>query len=226
MSHDQTQFIEENLVAFTGMNRETVKLLLARRKYPTHAPEWEFWKPEKPDEISFFYYASRSYLFTNGTHVIPDALFNLVPSGCTVLDYGGGVGSSTFALVRKNCRILFYDISLLQTEFVKFCKQRHNLNIRIIDPVCSRPIPEIPENVDYALSLDVLEHLPDYPKHVSSIAKRINRGGSYCIYAPFRVHERDEPSHLKDESGLGNVMTSNGLRFEKSLGVVSIYRKG
>lgn len=225
MSNDVTEFIENNLIEFTGLKKEKVRLMLDRKTFPTHVSEWQFWNPKDKDEISFFYYCSRAYLFGNSIHKIPQQVYDLIPSGKTVLDYGGGVGSSSFALAFKGCKVIFYDMSLIQTEFVKYCTKKHGLNITIIDPNPNVLIPEINEKIDVALSLDVLEHLPDYHLHVSKIADITNSGGLYAVYAPFRNSDMDEPSHLRDTLGFEHVMKSNSLIKEQTLEYTTIYRK-
>jgi hypothetical protein len=124
-------FISDELVVFTGLDRDKINQHISREHYPYHSQEWNFWGPKGDQDIRWFYVANRSYLFSNAKHVLPEEVKRELKEGEVVLDFGGGCGSYSIEAVWSGCKVIYFDISIIQSEFVKFVADRHNLPITV-----------------------------------------------------------------------------------------------
>lgn len=201
------RFVRKELLEFTGLPPEQLDLYLERRCYPAHRAEWRFWHPEGAEDIRWFYAASRAYLFANARHVLPPAIKERISPGSRVIDFGGGSGNYSFELAQKGCNVQYFEINLLQREFVKRVARKHSLPIQIAR-VDSEWLPQFTEQADALLALDVFEHIPDYRPYVRRLAYAAKPGAMLYVHAPFAS---GEPAHLEDSHNLPGVLADNGF---------------
>jgi 2-polyprenyl-3-methyl-5-hydroxy-6-metoxy-1,4-benzoquinol methylase len=213
MNCDVREFVKKELLVFTGLSEKTLNKYLTRSLYPTFKKEWEFWKPKTPENIRFFYMASRGYLFGNATHILHKPIYDDINKEHIVFDFGGGTGNFSFPLCMKGCKVLYYDINFLQKEFVKFVAKRNNFDLTVLDHN-DLFLPQITTPVDRVITLDVLEHIPGYNKYIEHISNSMNNNAKIYIRAPFGTND---PTHLKDKHGLNNVMKNCGFTKTKDL---------
>jgi 2-polyprenyl-3-methyl-5-hydroxy-6-metoxy-1,4-benzoquinol methylase len=238
--HDEN-FIKLELAAFTGLSLETVQEYLDRKVYPCHRQEFPFWHPKNDADMRWFYAASRSYLFANAIHVLPVPLAREILVGLEkihsgrVLDFGGGTGNFSFTLAQRDfgCDVTYFDIGIIQCQFVRFVANRHSLNIRVIQgqadynwefPHWNQVTHAVHNGLMGAiLALDVLEHIPDYPKYIERMSGEwLQLGGRMYVRAPFGY---GDPTHLADSHNILRVMQDNNLYLEKTVSGVEIWVK-
>lgn len=210
MGFDVVEFVKSELVGFTGLPRAAVDDYVARKKHPTHINEWMFWKPDTPKDIRWFYVASRAYLFANAVHRVLPKVKDRVRPGEQILDLGGGSGNSAFDLAQMGCEVQYFELNLLQREFVRHVVKKHELAIQIIEPDENFLPQWRPRMVgaDVALAIDVLEHIPDYRPYVKGLAEACMHGAAFYVAAPFAS---GEPAHLKDAHNLTLTLKKNGF---------------
>lgn len=217
-------FIYENLKKFTKLDDEVLRKLIARSGvYPNHIKEWELWHPETDEEINWFYKSSKTYIFANSSHSMPEKLFNKIKDNSTIFDFGGGAGTISFTLaILKNCKSFYFDVNLLQSEFVKFSSIINDLDITVLSEEDNSFNPKINTKIDYIIALDVFEHIPDYPRYVKILSELLNPGGKFFVYAPFG---KSEPSHLEDKYVFRNVCENNNLQHNGIENYITEYTK-
>lgn len=211
-----TDMMKAGLLEFTGLSELELEDRVQRKKLPFQ-DEWRIFDPKSPTEISWYYCVSSAYLFGNASHEMPKEIMEDIPKGSTVLDFGGGCGTVSLCLAQRGCSVLYFDVSLIQTEFVSFMARKHNLDISIARGVNPREM-EINRSLDCAVALDVLEHIPDYPKYLTQISNSLKQGGKIYYYAPFG---HSEPAHMEDKFGLDKVAADCGLTRSHNRGIVS-----
>lgn len=223
MKNNVKNFIKRNLIKFTGLPKQTIEKYIEREEsLPNHIKEWNFWNPQTPEEINWNYVCSRTYLFNTARHVLLDYVYNEIKPESIIFDFGGGCGYASIPLAKnKNCEIYYFDINLIQREFVRFIIEKYKLKIHILDnneyymPILSKEI-----RVDYVFAFDVFEHIPDYPKYIKLLSKTMKIGAKIYIIAPF---DNLEPSHMLDMYGLDEVCRKNGLGKKSKLGKTTIF---
>lgn len=209
------KIIFDNLLSFTGLSKDKLEFLL-QRKSKTHIDEWNFWNPKTPEEILWYYRSSRAYLFTNAIHEIPKEIYNHIEKNNTILDFGGGAGTVSISLAQKSCNVTYYDIGILQSEFVKFVAKKEKLNISVCDDISLLN----DSSHDFVIALDVIEHLIDYRKTINEISRILKPNGNLIIYAPFG---KTEPSHFEDNYNLDNCCSELKLKRGKDIGICKMY---
>jgi cyclopropane fatty-acyl-phospholipid synthase-like methyltransferase len=219
------EFISDALSAFTGLTRKRIDEYVSREHYPYHSQEWEFWKPRDEQDIRWFYMANRAYLFSNAKHMLPEEVRKELRSGERVLDFGGGCGSYAVEAAWEGCSVLYFDIGILQCEFVRFVANQHQLDIKVYcGDASDNWILPVPDGgwIDAVFALDVFEHIPEYPRYVKRLSEYMKTGGRMYVYAPFGV---GDPTHIQDNHGFEKVMNANSLYHTRKIGVVDVWEK-
>ena len=131
-----------------------------------------------------------------------------------ILDVGSGTGYLASELLKKGFKVVGLDIDM---DAIPYLKSRE-VNFVIGD---GNSLPFKGESFDFILAIDVLEHIKDDKKFLSSLVKVIKKGGGLIINVPAIQSlwtERDRIyGHLRryGKSELINKLNSIQLKVEK-----------
>jgi Methyltransferase domain len=110
-----------------------------------------------------FYRTSESYLYDLTAFAMSGAkdpyrakLRAIVPVGCTLLDYGCGIGSDGLRLIEAGYRVAFADYENPSLAFLRWRLQRRGLTAAVHDLDKG-----VPGGFDGAYAFDVIEHVED-----------------------------------------------------------------
>lgn len=205
------EFVKKELLSFTGLTINELNEKISKKQ---HKEEWLFWNPKTNTEINWFYKHSTAYLFANTSHVLNSIILNDLKQNSTILDFGGGSGNYSFTLVNNGHNCLYFDISIIQSEFVKYVSKKYNLPITVLQ-YNEEYIPIYNQKIDSVIALDVIEHIPEYNKYIRFFSDILNINGSVYIYAPFGTN--NDPTHLDDSFNLHKIMKDNCFILDKTL---------
>jgi SAM-dependent methyltransferase len=200
-----------DLVDYTGLTREQVEALVHRR-HETFRGEWHA-LPSALQNETWYYLASRTYLFANSVHdplpVLDEVAAYASPPG-VVLDFGGGTGNLALALAAKGHRVDYLEVSALQKDFVRFRVAKYDLGERV--RVLDRWKRLRRDAYGLVCAFDVLEHLPD----LASVLERdllpaLTKHGILAECSPF-VRNLSNPMHHEDEAEFDAFLHERGFR--------------
>lgn len=120
-----------------------------------------------------------------------------------VLDFGGGIGTMCFWLVKEGHDVSYYDLNSVTSDFAKFRNTKHNMPIKFYSET---NLPT--DTYDFITMVDVVEHLIDIPETLERVANLINSGGTLFITWTFPQNENDKensPFHLDKYYRWGEV---------------------
>ncbi len=199
-----------DLVDFTGLQPELVRLLLARR-VENFRTEWLQSPPELRAD-AWFYLSAHTYLFGNAVHfhdtpALVDEIAGQLPACARVLDFGGGTGNLSLALAARGFEVDYRELSALQKDFTRFRLQRYGLaeQVQVLDSWA----PLAPARYAAVCAFDVLEHLPDLRAAISEIASSLAPGG-LLLETPSFGAGLANPMHHEDP-GLDGFLREEGL---------------
>ena len=210
----------DDLMDFTGLSYSYIKKNINRNKKSNYVYEFKIRNPRDTCELDWFYVTSEKYLFANVAHN-SWKLIDMV-EGNEILDYGGGTGIDNFFLSKKGFEVDYFDISLVQREFVEFRCNKHGItNVNTIKSYYKNkfdPIGSIQKNYDGVLIRSVLEHVPYYPELAKHLANKIRVGGHLYEASPFGKSKKD-PMHIEKKISIENIFEEEGLVlvYEESL---------
>jgi len=234
------QKIVQDLVAYTGLSFDEVcqRIVLKADQRRHFVEEFKWENPSSINELNWFYRSNRGYLFGNAARPVWSMLDILDPKvHSPVLDFGGGVGNNSLWLAEQGFQVIYFDISIIQSDFVRFRAMQRELGLfSILQPYCQGRfnfIESLPMGVRAVVMQDVLEHLPNYRTVLAAIVERLHVGGLIIEYSPFNGKSqgkkipRYSPVHFVEEYPLEKAMTE--LKMEKTeLGryPATVWRKG
>lgn len=120
---------------------------------------------------------------------------NCIPSKSKVLDLGCGDGLISYCLAEKGCEVVGVDIDKIAIELAK--EKIKNTNFKIKFTCCDIFNFKTIKKFDWAISIDVIEHLAD-PIYLLNILKK--NGINKLIGTP-EAHENSihkHQSHIKE----------------------------
>jgi len=170
--------------------------------------EFDKLKVDCKKKLKEFYVSSKGYLEANSVHRISPEIehFRSLPLGSNILDFGGGAGTYTLHLLEDSVyNIFYYDISEIQTDFMRYIKSKYYYNNLVILKDMN-----ISEKFNGLILADVIEHLPDYGSVLKKLFKRLNYGGMVFAKPEFENHRttgmqihfhdmHDFPKFMKDQ---------------------------
>ena len=115
------------------------------------------------------------------------------PDGCRVLTIGDGSGFDSLYLAMLGCDVTYSEESRFSIRFAQSIFERADQLVRVVDD--HHCISD--EQFDVITCLDVLEHVPDPPEMVKSLARQLVPGGHLIAHAPFFYLTHNNPTHLK-----------------------------
>ena len=200
--------IVDDLVAYTGLEREQV-LDLIQRRHESFRVEWHAFPPALRNE-GWFYLSSRTYLFANATHdgeTIADSLDKLLPARCDILEFGGGTGNLALALAARGHAVDFVERSALQKDFVRFRVDRSGFDrVRILDQWA----PLERARYDLVCAFDVFEHVETLAETLDNVLSSIRPSGLLAESSPF-VRNVSNPMHHETEAEFVGIMKTHGF---------------
>lgn len=118
---------------------------------------------------------------------------NLGGESCEVLSIGDGLGFDSLHLAQSGHRVTYFEVPGYSESFARRVFDEAGESITVLtDP------SEIPQGrFDVVVCLDVLEHVPDPPGMVASIASYLREGGLLIVHAPFYMIHPANPTHLE-----------------------------
>jgi Methyltransferase domain len=203
---DSTFDTIDDLVAFTGLSRDTVVKLL-HRKLDSYRVEWHLF-PRKARDEDWFYRSSRMYLFANAVHTgwLANELSAFVPDGGIALDFGGGTGDLALGLAALGATVDYYEVSALQKDFMRFRIDRYGLADRI--NVLNDWMPLAPERYDVLCAFDVFEHLPELESTLrDKVLPALKPDATIIEMSPF-IRNFANPMHFEDAARLETTLAA------------------
>jgi len=177
--------ILDDLAAYTGIPRARCRELSTRSPNQPHR-SWVAWDPTSRPELAWYYRTTAAYVFAlcdpRWCHPL-DLLAGLDAEGNppVALDVGAGIGTDALYLAQRGCLVFYSDPNHWNREFARCRYQRHRDDIPGVVNFDTDP-PE----VDVLIAVDVLEHIPDYPRVLrEQWLPRVKRSGHFLYSAPF-----------------------------------------
>lgn len=216
----------QDLIDFSGLNRDYIMKHLNRENNFSYSYEYEIRNPRNNSELEWFYISSEKYLFATITHK-PWQLIDKIREN-KILDYGGGTGIDTFYLANKGYNVHYFDISIIQKEFVKFRKKKYSIeNVTILEPFFESkfdPINCITETYDGILIRSLLEHVLYYAELVEHLVSKLN--DNCIIYEASKFGpSKKKPDHISEKEPLEKVFKRHGLELIFQEGVHRCWKK-
>jgi SAM-dependent methyltransferase len=128
-----------------------------------------------------------------------------------VLSVGDGLGFDCLHLARKRHRVTYFELPGLGEQFARKLFQRSGYQIPMLTDPARIPL----ESFDAVTCFDVLEHVPDPPAMVRTLASYLRPGGLLYVSAPFFMVLPWYPTHLRSNrkfSGNLKLYRQAGLR--------------
>lgn len=215
----------EDLMEFSGLDREEVFRYLRRERNRRISSEFSWLAPESYETYSWFYRGSRTYLFN--VHDAWKRAVELAGPGMRCLDFGGGGGRNAIAMAQNGADACYVDIGIINSAFVRFRARKYELSLTVIDPlvevdgkwrVDTAEAARRAGPYDLIVCDNVLEHVPDYHLVLKTLVAGLGPDGRVVELTPFkrpksylfkRTPEWDV--HLRPKMGLLEAMTACGM---------------
>lgn len=127
-----------------------------------------------------------------------------------VLSIGDGMGFDCLHLWRQGHRVTYFELPGKSERFARALFRETGAQV----PMLTNPADIPQEAFDAVTCLDVLEHVPDPPAMVRTIAGYLRPGGLLYVSAPFHLILPWYPTHLKSSrqyAGSLRLFTDAGL---------------
>ena len=213
-----------DLTEFTGLTEwEVCERIIRRPKDKGHfVSEFEWHEPKSDTEVNWFYRGGQGYLFGSADRPFWEKIKHLTPADGLVLDYGGGVGTNTVGLAIRDIPVAYYDVSIVQSAFVRYRLEKRKLENHgfVVENTRGK------ENLRFLFSTrkvktiilqDVLEHIPDFVPVLKFLAGGLQPGGHIIEYSPFNRDESSgkrplcSPVHFWEKYPLAKAMEEAGM---------------
>ncbi|OGF98773.1 MAG: hypothetical protein A3F83_13235 [Candidatus Glassbacteria bacterium RIFCSPLOWO2_12_FULL_58_11] len=151
---------------------------------------WEERRPESAEAIDRFYRENDFYIYglmkecdwRGARFDTAELVCKELEPGSSVLDYGGGCGTTALFLARRGFRLAHLDLPGRLLDFAEFRFQRRRLNIKVLKAEKKYPLREAYDSI---VCTHVLEHLPDPEGKLRHLAEHLNPGGKLILSIPF-----------------------------------------
>lgn len=124
------------------------------------------------------------------------------------LDFGSGIGSAALFFGYYGFSISCADISDSMLDYSRWRLKKHNIKSVFID-LKKKKLPE--NKYDCAMSVEVLEHVPDPVETVDNIRLSLKLGGYLFVTTPF-FKDEERPQHLIHDMRIADQFESLGLK--------------
>jgi len=146
-------------------------------------------------ELKLFYRCCREYLFLNAYREAW-SMFDRVKFKGPILDFAGGMGNDSVWLFKQGYDVDYFEISIIQKDFMRFRIWKNNLKINIVNDF---------RKYNTILLRDVIEHVPDYNKLLTNLSGYLNPGGLILEQTPWNTDKRSSPLHFREKTPLKKV---------------------
>jgi SAM-dependent methyltransferase len=213
----------QDLVAYTGLDVMEVfaKAILNLEDVGHFVREFQFYKPKKEAQLTWFYRSALGYLFGNIQRPFWEKLKFIEKKHEPILDYGGGIGNNTIPLASKGIHVDYFDVSIIQRDFVNFrARNRRAIgsNLKLLDGISQfrfdylKFIENLCSNYYGVICLqDVLEHIPNYQNLLKILCSKLRKGGLIAEHTPFNSDKLNSPMHFSQNFSLEKAMEENRL---------------
>jgi SAM-dependent methyltransferase len=112
-----------------------------------------------------------------------------------VLDFGGGIGSTSLALAAGGIEPVIAEVSGSLLDLARWRFERRGRALETVDLRSETLGSLAPGSFDGAISFDVFEHIPNVPEALGSLDRLLRPAGVLCFNQVFVPEDRDEPQH-------------------------------
>jgi len=123
-----------------------------------------------------------------------------------ILTVGDGLGLDSAQLASAGHRVAYFELPGYAESFARKVFAEADVDVTAL----TSPDQIRSEGFDAVVCLDVLEHVPDPPDFVGTLAGYLRPGGRLVVHAPFLMVHPTTPTHLK-----ANRRYSGGLSLYK-----------
>lgn len=210
------QKLSELVSAYTG---EAANVVYAKSNVgPTLlAEQWRACAPEDAEACRAFYAHARDYLYDliawNTSPGYQRLLVELRDvHGESVLDFGGGLGTTAEYLASRNNRVDYFDLG----EMAKFAAWRFK---RFYSDELSAPRVELRwanKQYRWVVALDVLEHLhpAEFETTFYQLLKAVAPGGRLFAHCEWKKHGENYPQHFDNSAAFAALLHAHGFTKE------------
>jgi 2-polyprenyl-3-methyl-5-hydroxy-6-metoxy-1,4-benzoquinol methylase len=218
----------EDLMQFTGLDREEVLRYLRREKGRRHSHEFAWLAPDSFETYEWFYRGSRTYVFN--AHAAWSRVVEVAGPGMRCLDFGGGGGANAFAMAERGAEVYYVDIGIVNSAYMAFRARKYGAKVDVIDPLIETgdgwrvDTAEAARRVgdfDLIVCDNVLEHVPDYHEVLATLCAALKPAGRILELTPFKREKRylwkrprEWNVHLRPKLPLADVMASCHMHSE------------
>jgi 2-polyprenyl-3-methyl-5-hydroxy-6-metoxy-1,4-benzoquinol methylase len=216
----------EDLMQFTGLDREEVLRYLRRERGRRISSEFAWLDPRGYEAYEWFYRGSRTYVFN--AHTAWSRAVEVAGPGMRCLDFGGGGAANAFAMAEQGAEAFYVDIGIINSAFARFRARKYGLKLEVIDPlvevdgVWRVDTAEAARRVggfDLVVCDNVLEHVPDYHLVLRTLCDALKPDGRILELTPFKREKtylfKRPPQwdvHLRPKLGMLEAMQRCGMR--------------
>lgn len=210
--------IINDLSEYTQMSIEKIRNLVTNRQ--PYCYKREFVNKQDFESNHFYNLSSRYFIFGNAKHgtYIDDIskIIDIVPNNETfkMFEFGCGTANISFAIKRKfgdRVEIYYNELSAIQKDFAKWRFDKYNLKAQLVD---SWNLDKLQDNYFHLIiSLDVFEHIIDYPKYVNKICSKIKNGWFLWEGTYFLQNIHNDPTHgvVEDKYNFEGIIKNAGF---------------
>lgn len=207
---DDASFIVGRIAAITGIDEKAVCRRLREEMHSVGInvqramAEQALPLSEWSDAMSAFYAQTDAFLYESVVwnqfemklgvrRWIAEFLQRKHPQGARMLCYGDGLGLDSAYFAGSGHEVTYYEVSQRCRAFAASVFERTGARATPCDSLEALAS----ESLDAVVCLDVLEHVPDPPSLVRSLAELLRPGGHFIVHAPFFYVCETVPSHLR-----------------------------
>jgi SAM-dependent methyltransferase len=223
------QQLAQLVAEFTGEDPELAYQRACSGVWAIH-DQWRTRNPETVDEVHAFYGTTPQYLYGlvkwNSTPAYQRLLNGLKDvHGEKILEFGGGLGTTTEFLATRGNRVDYYDLPGILLDFARWRFQRLDPHFdrmtKAGDPPW-RPIRIVEQweiadepgrGYDRIVAIDVLEHLhvDEFDFLCEGLLMGLRPGGIFYAHNNWEDPEHPHPSHFDHAAKWDAFVSRNGL---------------
>ena len=198
----------DDLVSFTGLNRDACLERVQRYSPAELAKAWREAEPRSPEEILAFYRSTDLYVWEQMQwhsspdrdtywHILQQLVSRFPPDAGyrRVFEFGAGIGTDALYLASEGYELTLVDVEGPAFRFAKHRFDRRGIAARFVNS--NSPLPAPDAMYDVAVSFDVFEHLPD-PLEAARRLQGCLRPNGVLVQTGSFMDEGNHPCHLED----------------------------